>query len=293
MRRLLLIGFAATLSACATGVEVTPVNIQPVQQIKSDPFDPDATMTSAAKAFDEENYKAALEDFLKVTAFDPGRHDARLGAGESYLALGFHGRAARIFWQDNSDWQNGDYAEDIAMGKILSGIYTGRYESIETAINDGMVLDPDDARLWNAKGRWHDGRGEWMDALSCYVAAMEIGQWRSGTVNNMGMSLLMQGRRDEAESKFMQAVDLSPETDIYNNNLRMAHILKGDLRKALDDITERRAANILNDAGYVAFNRENYRTAEKLFSKALEISPVFHADAQANLDRLRAQKTLP
>ncbi len=293
MRFLILTGLAILASGCASGVNYTPVNIEPVQHIKSAPFDAEATLADAQTKFEAENYRGALEDFLKVSAYEPGRQDSRLGVANSYLALGYYERAARIFWHPDPVWTDGDYANDVALGKTLSGIYTGRYDNIETAINDGMTLEPNDARLWNAKGRWHDGRGEWMDALSCYVAAMELGQSRSGTINNMGMSLLMQGRQIEAEEKFAQAVDLSPDTEIYDNNLRMVYILKGDLTQALDDISDKRAANILNDAGYVAYNRGNFSKAETLFSKALDLSPVFHADAQANLDRLRAETATP
>lgn len=293
MRRTVLITLAFILSGCASGVNVTPVNIQPIQQIKSDPFDPDETLVSAKKMFEQENYTGALGDFLKVSAYDPQRQDARLGMADSFLALGQYKRAARIFWHPDPAWQEGEYTQEIAVGKILSGIYTQQFDNVETAINDGMVLDPNDARLWNAKGRWHDGRREWMEALSCYVAAMELGQWRSGTINNMGMSLLMQDRTEEAKEKFLQAVDLSRDTEIYDNNLRMTHILQGNLRAALDDIADRRAANILNDAGYVAFKKDKFELAEMLFSKALEISPIFHADAQANLDLLRETAPTP
>lgn len=293
MRCVALIKLSFILSGCASGVKVTPVNIHPVQHIKSDPFDADETLSVAHEMFEREDYTGALQSYLKVAAFDPQRQDARLGTAESFLALGQYNRAARIFWHPDPIWQDGDYASEIAMGKILSGIYTQRFENNETAINDGMILNPDDARLWNAKGRWHDGRREWMEALSCYVSAMELGKWRSGTINNMGMSLLMQDRTEEAKEKFLQAVDLSPDTEIYDNNLRMTHILQGDLRAALDDIADRRAANILNDAGYVAYKKDKLELAEKLFSKALEISPVFHADAQANLDLLRETAPTP
>ena len=292
MLRALTIGLALIASGCAS-VEKTPITIHPVAQIKSAPFDPEEVLEIAQAEFEAENYTKALEEYLKVSAYDPKRLDARLGLGESLLALGHHHRAAKIFWLEAPGWQDGEFAEEIEIGRILSGIYTNRFENIETAINDGMVIDPNDARLWNAKGRLHDRNGDWMEALSCYVVAMELGEWQSGTVNNMGMSLLIQGRFIEAREKFEQALTLSPETHIYDNNLRMAHILTGDLKSALDDISEKRAADILNDAGYVAFKGGKPGLAERLFDKAIEISPVFHAEAQANLNRLQAQTPSP
>lgn len=285
--RVLFIGLTAIiLSACASGVKVTPVNIEPVQQIKADPFDPDEVFETAQSQFEEENYTDALYSFSQIMAYDRQRLDARLGAGETLLALGRFEKAARIFWHEGSGWEQSEFAIPASIGKTLSGIYTDRIENVETAINDAMVLSSEDARLWNAKGQWHDRRGEWIDALTCYVTAMDQGKWRSGTINNIGMSLLLQGRYREAKAKFTQAHDMSQQTEVYDNNLRMAHILTNDLSAALADISERRAADILNDAGYVAQKRGQDSLAKLLFEKALDISPVFHPNAQANLNRL-------
>jgi len=219
-----------------------------------------------------------------VVTFDHSYKKARLGTGQSLLALGKFEKAAKVFW--GKPISDEDLNEDFELGKIISGIYTDRYDNVEVAIHDGMMIDPDDARLWNAKGRWHDGRAEWMDALSCYVSAMNTGKWRSSTINNMGMSLLLQGRFAEAKDKFKQSIDLNPDSIVYDNNLRMAHILTDNFGAALKDIGDSRAADLLNDAGFVSANRGKKKLAEKLFRKALDISPVFHPDAQANLDNL-------
>lgn len=293
MRKVICIGFAVVISACASApkVDVTPVNVEPVQTIKSDPFDADEVLRSAQTQFSEENYLEALNLYNKVFAFDPERHDAKAGQAKSFLALGEYNRAAEIYW--DSHWPD-DQPMDVnfKVAKILSGVYTERYENPMSAINDGMVLSPDDPRLWNAKGHYHDKQSEWMDALSSYVEAMKSGKWRAGTINNMGMSLLLQDRLDEAQDKFEQAIDLTPGNRVYENNLRMVYMLQGDLNKALDNnIDEIRSADILNDAGYVAMTRDKTNLARRLFLKALEISPIYHAQAQANLDRLDGLET--
>jgi len=290
--RLIIIGAAIILTGCkTTKVAVTPVNIQPVEQIKSDPFDPHAAMDEAKDDFAEENYRSALENYAQVYAYDPTEIKALFGQAQSHLAMGDYLKAARIFWSENLNKLGEDFADQVAIGKILSGVYTDRYDNPISAINDGMMLSPDDARLWNAKGQYHDRRAEWMDALGAYLEAMKTGDWQAGTVNNMGMSLLLQDRLDEARDKFEQALGLKPDSEVYDSNLRMVHILQGDLKKALSGLSETRAADVLNDAGYVAMKRQKNGLAQGLFKKALEISPVYHAKAQANLDSLEKLET--
>lgn len=274
-----------------TKVAVTPVNIQPIEQIKSDPFDPVALFNEAEADFEDQKYSESLANYARVFSYDPSTTKALFGQAQSHLAMGEYENAARIFWDGDLSGLGDDYADRIAIGKILSGIYTDRFDNPTSAIHDGMLLSPNDARLWNAKGQYHDRRGEWMNALGAYLEAMKTGDWQAGTINNMGMSLLMQDRLDEARDKFEQALVLKPSSAVYENNLRMVHILDGDLVKALKGLEETRAADVLNDAGYVAMKREKFGLAQGLFKKALEINPVFHAKAQANLDDLKKSET--
>jgi len=287
-----LVVLSLAVSACAsTQVDLTPVNIEPVEKVQSAPFDPETTLAEADEDFSKENYRSALENYAKVYAFDTDRIVALLGQAKSHLALGEFEKAADIYWA--SDWTDNKEGtlKNLEIGKILSGLYTDRYDKPMKAINDGMMLSPNDARLWNAKGQYHDRRGEWMDALSAYLEAMKTGNWQAGTINNMGMSLLLQDRRSEARTKFEQALAIKPDSPVYDNNLRMVHILDGDIRTALKDLKEGRAANVLNDAGYVALKRNRPALAQRLFEKALEISPVFHAKAQANLEAIRKSES--
>ncbi len=286
MHRVIVTAFISlAISACATQkVAITPVNIEPVEHIKSAPFDPEETFLQAQNNFSAGDYEKALGQYAQVYAYDRDQSRALFGQAQSLLAMGAYEKAARLYWEQ--DWTALDIAlsDKLEIGKILSGIYTNRYENPTKAIHDGMMLSPDDARLWNAKGQYHDRREEWMEALSAYLEAMKTGKWRAGTINNMGMSLLLQDRLTEAQAKFEQALEIRPDSSVYDNNLRMVHILNGDILTALKDLEDRRAADVLNDAGYVAMKRDRTALARRLFEKALEISPVYHHKAQANLD---------
>ena len=235
--------------------------------------------------------KKALREFSRLLTLDPNNLAAKLGAGESLLAMGNYALAGYLFWDAKfKTIDQADY-ERLKIGRILSGIHIRKYDDPELTINDGLLIWPNDARLWNAKGQYYDSQGEWSKSLSAYIAALNTGQSRSATINNMGMSLLLQGRYIEARGKFKQAIQLNPKRQVYDNNLRMVHILTGDIKKALDNIKldnikDTRTANILNDAGYVAMQLGQTELAQLLFSKALETSPIHHAKAQKNRDKL-------
>lgn len=292
MMRAAFIWAVLALTACATTqVEVTPVNIEPFQKIEAEDFDSAQTSAHAEDSFAAEDYKTALRSYAKVYAFDTSEVKALAGQAKSHLALGEYEKAASIYWRDDWPETTPEQSKELAIGKILSGIYTDRFEAPTSAIHDGMILSPNDARLWNAKGQYHDRQEEWMEALAAYLEAMKTGKWQAGTINNMGMSLLLQDRLDEAKSKFEHAVNLKPDNEIYENNLRMIFILQGDIKTALKGLDESRASDILNDAGYVVLQKDKTALAQKLFEKALEISPVYHAKAKANLDAISRLET--
>jgi len=285
MKRFLIISAAALFMAgCQTGPKITPVDIQPVTKVKSDPFDAAEVKKQAKEDLKSERYQDALNNYAKLVAFDPEDDESHIGRGQALLALGSHEKAAEVFW-DEERW--GDTPKDeVKLGQILSGIYTDQYDIPEWALEHGLAIAPKDPRLWNAKGRLHDQKREWMVALTSYVSALESNRWTSGTVNNMGMSLLLQGRYKEARVKFKQAKKLSPKTTLYDNNYRMSLLLSGKFKKALDGVPDERAADLMNDAGYIAQTEDRPALAKMLFKRAIDVSPVHHVKATHNLESL-------
>jgi len=295
MRRLIAtISFALLISGCASSkFNLEDLDVRPVETVESQEFDIDAVFETASEHFADENYVLALAEYSRIMNYDPLHEAARLRVGETLLALGEYRAAYALFWDEEFTWSDRTDTDRLELGRQISGIYTDKFENIETAINDGMMINPEDPRLWNAKGQLHDRRGEWIEALSSYVLALQKSDRQSGTINNMGMSLLLQGRYEEAKGKFEQAVSMSPGTTIYDNNRRMSLILLDDLQSALEDIKVTQAADILNDAGYVAQKRGELTRADRFYSKALEISPVFHLKASTNRDALRQAQSEP
>ena len=97
--------------------------------------------------------------------------------------------------------------EAVEAGLALSEILSGDLDDPVAYIDVATARHSADPRLWNAKGLIHDGREEWLLALDAYVNALKTGEAHSGIINNMGMSLIKQGRFDEAQLKFEQALE--------------------------------------------------------------------------------------
>jgi len=93
-----------------------------------------------------------------------------------------------------------------------------------------------------------------------------------------------------ALGRFYDGQDRSIEarsTFVFDNNRRLTLALQGDFSGAVSGISENRAARIYNDAGFIAAGAGKMDVARALYNKALQISPVYFAPAQANLDALK------
>jgi tetratricopeptide (TPR) repeat protein len=53
--------------------------------------------------------------------------------------------------------------------------------------------------------------------------------------------------------------------------------------KAVKDLTDKRAAQIYNDAGFLSAGRGQTRKARAYYKKAIELSPIYFEKAEANL----------
>ena len=103
------------------------------------------------------------------------------------------------------------------------------------------------------------------------------------------MSLLKQGLYELALKKFEQALLVKPDKTLYDNNRRLTLALMSEHDAAIDDIESDRAADIYNDAGYIALTQKKFTVADTLLNQAVTLSTSFHADATANLNILEAQ----
>jgi Flp pilus assembly protein TadD len=181
-------------------------------------------------------------------------------------------------------------APELFAAKVLTDISLGQISDSERRLELALQRAPNDPRLWNALGKYHDSMSNWEKAKDCYIQAMETGGSQAATYNNLGMSLLMQGQTRAAVSEFEKAIANDPTIDLYANNRRLALALNGQFLEAIKELPNERASDILNDAGYIAKMRDANNLAERLFSAAISRSDRYHMKAHENLEKLVSRK---
>lgn len=294
MKRAALILLSCVLSACATTntpeVTITAANTgRAVEAVKQAPFDVDKALETAKAAYGAENYSAALKAYQSVLIRHPNDMAARLGAADTVLALG-RGETALTFFKalDSEETLTDTQRDKVNIGLSLSKVLTEQTDNPEGVLNAALEIDDTDPRIWNALGLYRDSYGDWMKAQDSFVMALSTGAASSAIINNMGLSLMKQGRYQEAVDKFGQAMTLNPHKAIYDNNRRMTLIMMERYGDAFANVSDKRAASLYNDAGFMAMQKGKKKRAKFFFEKAIEISPSYHKKAAANLEALKA-----
>ncbi len=215
---------------------------------------------------------------------------ARFALAEANLGSGNAGNAYVLY---QSLLEDGSYHARALQGLGLSELALGREEAAGGVLRQAVQADPTLWRAWNALGRYHDNRNDWPAADAAYAQAMSLQPDDPAILNNVGISYSRQGRYAEAEGMFRQALAIDPGAKATENNLRLAIAWQGRYAEALNGVPQAEAPDALNNVGFVAMMNGDYATAERLFLRALEVSPTYHAEAQSNLDRLRALRSAP
>ncbi len=263
-----------------------PLDIKPVLISSVDTFDVSAMMERAHVAYRQEDYTLSAKYYQQVWIRQPENIKARIGLGNAALALGQGGVAYELFSNIDLQTLSEPQRTQLFSGWVLSEIMTRQTVDTEVRLNAALERTQDDPRLWNALGHELDKQDRWDAAQNSYVNALATGRAHSAIVNNIGMSLLLQDRRQAALEKFEQALIMNPRQTRYDNNRRLTLALMERYPEALRSIDDKRAAQIFNDAGYIAMQQKKYALARGLLTQAVNLSPKYHVKAKANLDRL-------
>lgn len=129
--------------------------------------------------------------------------------------------------------------------------------------------------------------GYWQNSVTLFQHSLEVAPGDYLSENNLGVGLAMEGRIDEAEKHFREAIRLNPN---YGNPFFCLGVVmqsrgkikeaKAYFRQALKrDPTMAEAYNIL---GTISAAEEDLQSAESLYRRSIEIQPEL-ADAHDNL----------
>lgn len=295
--------FALSLAACATTPGATSVDasdaaevvetplpkplfeVRPVSRESEHLFAIEDPLTLAVEARWNGENELAYQHFYAAWLATPESVDVNIGLIDMALKTG---KFEQAYLAASKLVINPDTAKPkLLAAQVLAELAVGKSPDPEIRLNQALERHPNDPRLWNALGGFHDKQGQPLRAQDCYMQALKTGGTKASVVNNLGMSLLLSGDTRSALAKFEQASELDTHTPIYDNNRRLSLALLGQYDRAADGLADDSAADILNDAGYIARSREDIINAASLFKAAIARSTRYHTKAHENLRALQ------
>jgi Flp pilus assembly protein TadD len=270
------------LGACSMAPAQPPVTQAPkATQV------PPEMLRMAEMALEDGLPNEARQRFTRLASMDPHNPWVRLGLAESLLAVDEVSHARDRF----DELQTVEPVRARALqGKGLALMRQNRREEAVTVLTAAIEAEPNLWRAWNGLGGLYDMGRQFDLSAEAYQRALAL-RPDSGVIrNNMGYSLLLQGKPAEAARLLMEALQHEPRLEAAHANLRLALALQGRYHDAKAGLTKDRQASALNNIGFVALTRGDLNEAEAFLVQAIEASPSFHDRAAANLVRTRALK---
>lgn len=275
-----LVILSASFCLAPMSTSLSGIDIRPVLTKGADADQMGAWIENGRKALLKKEFDHAYDLLMRAHIESPETGTLRADLGNALLGLAQYKDALAHF-------RAAPRTPESFAGAVLCKAALGISEDIEVELNDALEINLSDTRLWLALGRFYDGQDRSIEARSTFVQALKFGADHAVIVNSLGMSLLRSGRHEAALEKFQQANAIEPDVAVFDNNRRLTLALQGDFSGAVSGISENRAARIYNDAGFIAAGAGKMDVARALYNKALQISPVYFAPAQANLDALK------
>jgi Flp pilus assembly protein TadD len=232
-----------------------------------------------------EQYREAAKIFGDVLGKQPDYMGAKLGLAESLLGMGALQPAYAAFTALS---EMPEVSISARQGQGISLLLLGQQDKAQNILLDVVKESPAAWRAWNALGRSYDMSENWDLAVHAYGMALKSRPNTPVVLNNLGMSLLSQGRYAESEKQFREALVSQPDFEVARNNLRFAVAMQGRYRDAFVGVARSDMPTVLNNVGYAALLRGEKERAEAYFQRAIETSPHFYEQAYNNLQRAKA-----
>jgi tetratricopeptide (TPR) repeat protein len=150
-----------------------------------------------------------------------------------------------------------------------------------------LEIEPRNPRNWNNLGNALCDQGRREEAVTALLRAIELDPRCVDAHNNLGNALRELGRRDEAIASFERATAIRPKFPEAHNNMGIAWAAKGDDRRAVACYQE--ALRIWpeypaahNNLGIALGRQKRFGEAMDSYRRALELKPDY-AEAHNNL----------
>ncbi len=218
---------------------------------------------------------------LRRSQGDPG---SALGMAEAALGTGDLDKAAKLF--ELAERSASRPVARSLQGYGLIALRRGQTERALRFLRDALDREPG---LWRSEiglARAHLSTDNPVGAMEALERAEQKAGQNASALNDIGMVFLTDKVPERAVAYFERALVLEAQHPSARSNIRIARAMLGDYDAAVAGVAPDDAADALNNAGYAAILNGAYEAADRLLRRALEVSPVYHAAARANLELL-------
>jgi len=181
--------------------------------------------------------------------------------------------------------------EQVSAWEQLGLIYLGegKLKEAQNYLSRAIALDDKRWRSHNAMGVAADLRRDSKAARLHYGDAIALNDQSAMLLTNYGYSFYLGAEYDVAKHYFKQALAINSEYERAWANLALLEARIGDYGQSLQLLAKVREDHVAhNDIGYVALLNRDYDDAERLFTRATELSPIYYRAAYENLTQLRS-----
>lgn len=235
-------------------------------------------------AYEAGRYDDALRLYRELLVKDPNDNRVKLGIADCELATNDPSGASELYRELGSD---PSIHSRVLQGQGIALLRLGRTAPAEEALNDAVTADPKLWRAWNALGAVRDADKQWDKADQAYAKALALVPRSAVVNNNLGFSLLSQGKMKEAIQSFQTALEIDPTLQPAQMNLRIALALEGRYDEATAGVQGPSLPATLNNVGFAAMVRGDYKNAEAYFTQSVNQSSSYEEMASKNLEELR------
>ena len=180
-------------------------------------------------------------------------------------------------------------SSSLQVGLAYSQIAEGDLGTARATLERALSLAPDSAAAHAALAIVRDGSRDHDMARSSYERLVESGSQDQKLLNNLAMSKLLSGEREEAVALLEKARNLDPRNRLVANNLGLALGLEGYDRAAFDAFRRHGSVgDALNNLGFTRYLRGDYAGARGLFEEALLSNETDELRVLRNLERVEA-----
>ncbi|WP_242122805.1 hypothetical protein [Sphingobium sp. Sx8-8] len=175
-------------------------------------------------------------------------------------------------------------------GQGVALLRLGRSPEALEPLRNAVRACADRWRAWNALAIVYDEAQSWALSSAAYERAFQLTDKPAQILNNYGLSLLKQGKADEAAVIFDRAHELMPDDARIIANEDTAYVMAGrEIRRRPIDTADEWAQRLSN-AGQVAMRIGNLPLAQAYLSRAVTDADSFVPEAAAALASMQAAR---